>query len=124
MKHLLPLVFCASLLSEQTPATATQGAVASVHPLATDAGMAALAAGGNAIDAALATALTLGAVDAHNSGVGGGCFILLHSATGKITCIDGREMAPAAASRDMHRRSGNGPCRSESRHVCEGGQSG
>lgn len=57
--------------------------------------------GGNAVDAAIATALTLGVVDGHNSGIGGGCFIVVRSAKGEIECIDGREMAPAAASRDM-----------------------
>jgi gamma-glutamyltranspeptidase/glutathione hydrolase len=77
------------------------GAVASVHPLATEAGVNALKRGGNAVDAAIATALTLGVVDGHNSGIGGGCFILLRAADGNITCIDGREMAPAKAHRDM-----------------------
>jgi gamma-glutamyltranspeptidase/glutathione hydrolase len=78
-----------------------QGAVASVHPLATDAGVNALKKGGNAVDAAIATALTLGVVDGHNSGIGGGCFILIRAADGTITCLDGREMAPAKAHRDM-----------------------
>lgn len=78
-----------------------KGAVASVHPLATAAGVNALKKGGNAVDAAIATALTLGVVDGHNSGIGGGCFILVRAADGSVTCIDGREMAPAAAHRDM-----------------------
>ena len=77
------------------------GAVASVHPLATDAGVNALKKGGNAVDAAIATALTLGVVDGHNSGIGGGCFIMIRAADGTITCLDGREMAPAKAHRDM-----------------------
>lgn len=51
--------------------------VASVQPLATEAGVAAFEAGGNAIDAAVAAAVTLGVVDNHNSGLGGGCFILI-----------------------------------------------
>jgi gamma-glutamyltranspeptidase / glutathione hydrolase len=79
-----------------------KGAVASVNPLATQAGVDAMKAGGNAVDAAIATALTLGVVDAHNSGIGGGCFILIHSPDGSITCIDGREMGPAKAHRDMY----------------------
>jgi gamma-glutamyltranspeptidase/glutathione hydrolase len=77
-------------------------AVASVHPLATDAGLNAFKAGGNAVDAAIATALTLGVVDNHNSGLGGGCFILIRQPDGKILAIDGREMAPARATRDMY----------------------
>ena len=83
-------------------ATSTKGMVASVHPLATDAGVAALRKGGNAIDAAIAVGLTLGVVDAHNSGLGGGCFILIRRADGKIFAIDGRETAPAKATRDMY----------------------
>jgi gamma-glutamyltranspeptidase/glutathione hydrolase len=77
-------------------------AVASVHPLATDAGLNAFKSGGNAVDAAIATALTLGVVDNHNSGLGGGCFILIRQPDGKLLAIDGREKAPAAATRDMY----------------------
>ncbi|RXM20435.1 gamma-glutamyltransferase, partial [Citrobacter sp. AAK_AS5] len=62
--------------------------------------------GGNAVDAAVAAALTLGVVDGHNSGIGGGCFMLIRRADGSILAIDGREMAPAAASRDMYLRAG------------------
>ncbi len=80
--------------------------VASVHPLATDAGIAAYQHGGNAVDAAIATALTLGVVDNHNSGIGGGCFILIHDPDGNITAIDGRETAPMAATADMYLRDG------------------
>ena len=77
-------------------------AIATVHPLATQAGMQAFEKGGNAIDAAIAAGLTLGVVDGHNSGIGGGCFFVIHAADGTVTCIDGREMAPAKASRDMY----------------------
>ena len=87
-------------------ATSKQNMVASVHPLATDAGVAAFEQGGNAVDAAIATALTLGVVDGFNSGIGGGCFILIHRADGQVFAIDGREMAPGAASRDMYLRDG------------------
>ena len=68
--------------------------------------MTAFREGGNAIDAAVAAALTLGVVDSHNSGLGGGCFILVHLADGQLVAIDGREMAPAAATRDMFVRNG------------------
>jgi gamma-glutamyltranspeptidase/glutathione hydrolase len=80
--------------------------VASVNALATDAGLAAYVAGGNALDAAVATALTLGVVDNHNSGIGGGCFILIRRPDGQVLAIDGREVAPAAATRDMYLRDG------------------
>jgi gamma-glutamyltranspeptidase/glutathione hydrolase len=87
-------------------ATSAKAMVASVHPLATDAGLAALRSGGNAVDAAIAVALTLGVVDSHNSGLGGGCFILIRRADGKLVAIDGREAAPAKATRDMYLRDG------------------
>ena len=77
-------------------------AVATVNPYATQIAMGVVARGGNAIDAAIAAAFTLGVVDGHNSGIGGGCFILVRMANGKILAIDGREMAPAAATRDMY----------------------
>lgn len=83
-------------------ATAQKGMVATVHPLATDAGVNALKNGGNAVDAAIAACLTLGVVDNYNSGIGGGCFILIRKSNGEILAIDGREMAPAAAHRDMY----------------------
>jgi gamma-glutamyltranspeptidase/glutathione hydrolase len=71
--------------------------VATVHPLATDAAMEILHSGGNAIDAAIAAALVLGVVDGHNSGIGGGCLVLIRLADGRIRAIDGRETAGAAA---------------------------
>lgn len=79
-----------------------QGAVASVNPLATQAGLRAFAAGGNALDAALAVAFTLGVVDPHNSGIGGGCFILVRLADGRVLAIDGREMAPGGITREHY----------------------
>jgi gamma-glutamyltranspeptidase/glutathione hydrolase len=83
-----------------------RGVVATVQPVATEAGVAAFRRGGNAVDAAIAAAITLGVVDQHNSGLGGGCFILIRQANGKFLAIDGRETAPAAASRDMYLRDG------------------
>ncbi len=87
-------------------ATGERGIVATVHPLASQAGIDTLRAGGNAIDAAVAIALTLGVVDAHNSGLGGGCFLLIRRANGERLAIDGRETAPAAATRDLFVRNG------------------
>lgn len=80
----------------------TRGAVATVHPLATQAGMDVLAKGGNAVDAAVAAAVALGVVDGHNSGIGGGAFVLIRTADGKLLALDGRETAPAKAHRDMY----------------------
>lgn len=87
-------------------AVAPLSMVATVNPHATDAGVAALANGGNAVDAAVAAALTLGVVDGYNSGIGGGCLILIRKPDGEFLAIDGREMAPAAATRDMYLRDG------------------
>ena len=77
--------------------------VATVSPIATQAGIDAFRSGGNAVDAAIAAALTLGVVDGYNSGIGGGCFILIHTPDGKLYAIDGRETAPALAFRDFYR---------------------
>jgi gamma-glutamyltranspeptidase/glutathione hydrolase len=93
-----------SALSAQPSANSgrsTGSMVATVNPLATDAGLAALQAGGNAVDAAVAAGLMLSVVDGFNSGIGGGCFILIRKSTGEVIALDGREMAPAAAHRDM-----------------------
>lgn len=84
----------------------THGMVASAHPLATEAGVTLLKQGGNAIDAAVAVGLTLGVVEPQSSGIGGGCFMLIHLADGKNICVDGRETAPASATRDMFIRHG------------------
>ena len=87
-------------------ATGEHGMVATVHPLASRAAVETFEKGGNAIDAAVAAAVTLGVVDGHNSGLGGGCFVLIYRKDGEVIAIDGREMAPAAATRDMYLRDG------------------
>jgi gamma-glutamyltranspeptidase/glutathione hydrolase len=77
--------------------------IATGHPLATEAGVEILAAGGNAFDAAVAVSATLAVVEPHGSGLGGGGFWLLHeAATGRDVMIDGRERAPLAATRTMY----------------------
>lgn len=100
-------VGCSMALADAPAASGpVTGYAATVQPLATRAALAAFARGGNAVDAAVAAGLTLGVVDGHNSGIGGGCFILLRLADGRLICLDGRETAPAAASRDMFLRDG------------------
>jgi gamma-glutamyltranspeptidase/glutathione hydrolase len=84
------------------PLTATQGMVASDHALASEAGAAVLKAGGNAFDAAIATSLVLSVVRPQSTGIGGGGFMVLRTASGQAQVIDYREVAPAKASRDMY----------------------
>ena len=80
------------------------GAAVTVHPLATGAAAKTFKHGGNAVDAAIAAALTLGVVDGFNSGIGGGCFMLIRKPDGSFVAIDGRETAPLKANRDMYLR--------------------
>jgi len=93
-------------VSSSRTAVGQSHVAATVHPIATAAAMNAFKRGGNAFDAAVAAAFMLGVVDGHNSGIGGGCFVLARAADGRIIAIDGRETAPALASRDMFLRGG------------------
>jgi len=88
-----------SLASDHVPGKA---AIASAHPLASQAGMEVLSKGGNAFDAAVAVAATLAVVEPNASGFGAGGFFLIHRASdGLNSMIDAREKAPSAATRDM-----------------------
>jgi len=84
----------------QTPSGA---AIATAHPYATDAGVEILRSGGNAFDAAVAITAALAVVEPYGSGLGGGGFWLLHRAEdGRQTMVDGREVAPSSASKNMY----------------------
>jgi gamma-glutamyltranspeptidase/glutathione hydrolase len=72
------------------------GAAASVERIATQAAIDTLKKGGNAIDAAVAAAGVLGVTEPFSCGVGGGGFMVIRTAEGRVTTIDGRETAPAA----------------------------
>ena len=77
-------------------ANGTGGAVATVDPVATQVGIDVLRQGGNAADAAVATAAALGVTEPFSSGIGGGGFLVYYEAkTGKVSTLDGRETAPA-----------------------------
>jgi gamma-glutamyltranspeptidase/glutathione hydrolase len=93
-----------ALAQDETPATADHAMVVSVHHDATDAGVAILKQGGNAVDAAVATGFALAVVHPVAGNIGGGGFMLVHLAKGTKhdLFIDYRETAPAAASRDMY----------------------
>lgn len=79
-----------------------EAAVASAHPLATEAGLDVLEAGGNAYDAAVATAAVLGVVEPYSAGMGGGGFWVLQNTDGEAVVVDARETAPGEATPDMY----------------------
>ncbi|WP_370652142.1 gamma-glutamyltransferase [Phenylobacterium sp.] len=89
-----------------TPPTAspTQGQVmvTAANPLAVEAGLEVLRAGGSAVDAAVAVQAVLGLVEPQSSGLGGGAFLVHYDAeTGVVSAYNGRETAPAAATPNM-----------------------
>lgn len=80
---------------------AVNATVSAADPRAAEAGQEILRRGGSATDAAIAMMLTLNVVEPHNSGIGGGGFLMHHDGrTGVLESIDGRETAPAAARPD------------------------
>ena len=101
------------------PARAEQAGkamVVSESALASEAGLAILKQGGNAIDAATATALAVGVTNPASCGIGGGGFMLIYIAKeGKFYALDYRETAPHAASADMYYRDGQARTRNSRR---------
>lgn len=89
-------------LASTEPVHAQHGMVVSVHDLASQVGVEILQAGGNAVDAAVATGFALAVVHPSAGNIGGGGFMLIRMADGKAHFVDYREKAPAAASRDMY----------------------
>lgn len=85
-----------NLIRTDRSATGENGMVSSANVYASQAGLAVLEAGGNAIDAAIAVSYALGVVEPQSSGIGGGGFMLIHTAGGENAFIDFREVAPAA----------------------------
>ncbi|PHR50983.1 MAG: gamma-glutamyltransferase [Cycloclasticus sp.] len=120
IKKMKKILFFTSILfaitAYATPATQLhQQAVASAHPAATQAGLSVLNQGGNAFDAAIAVSAALAVVEPFGSGLGGGGFWLLHRQhDGKQVMIDGREVAPLAATRDMYLDSQGEPIKNAS----------
>ena len=84
------------------PVRAEHGMVVSTDAYASDVGVAILQAGGNAVDAAIATSLALAVVNPEAGNIGGGGFMLVRLADGHTAALDYRETAPQAASRDMY----------------------
>jgi gamma-glutamyltranspeptidase/glutathione hydrolase len=100
------LTICCLLVStvhaSMRPAHAQKAMVVSIHSLATDAGVEVMREGGNAIDAAVATGFALAVVHPQAGNIGGGGFMLIRLADGKLHFLDYREKAPAAATVDMY----------------------
>jgi gamma-glutamyltranspeptidase/glutathione hydrolase len=87
---------------QEQPVSARHGMVVTVHHLASDAGLAILREGGNAVDAAVATGFALAVVHPIAGNLGGGGFLLLRMHDGTSTFIDFREKAPLAATETMY----------------------
>lgn len=84
------------------PVYATNGMVVAQEPLAAEAGLKVLQDGGNAIDAAVATAFALAVTYPAAGNIGGGGFMTLRMADGRTAFLDFREKAPGKASHDMY----------------------
>jgi gamma-glutamyltranspeptidase/glutathione hydrolase len=84
------------------PVHAEHAIVVSVHELASKVGVEIMQAGGNAVDAAVATGFALAVVHPPAGNIGGGGFMLIRMADGKTHFLDYREKAPAAATRDLY----------------------
>ncbi len=90
-------------LASAAPPRPPAAAIASAHPLATQAGLQVLEAGGNAFDAAVTVAAVLGVAEPYSAGIGGGGFWLLRFGdTGRYLFVDARETAPGAATGNMY----------------------
>ena len=99
----------AALAAERAPGRA---AIASAHPLATEAGNEVLRQGGNAFDAAVAVSAALMVVEPSGSGfLGGGMYLLHRARDGRNVVIDAREVAPSKATRDMYLDAAGNPVR-------------
>lgn len=101
------VVLVGSILRPAGAAWAPHGMVAAEHVLASQAGVEILKHGGNAVDAAVGTAFAVCVVSPSSCGIGGGGFMLIYLARERrAMALDYREVAPAAASRDMFVRGG------------------
>ena len=105
---IVSIVFAPALTLAKTPvATGTGGAVATISEKASASAMSILNKGGNAVDAAVAAAATLGVTDPFSCGIGGGGFMLVYLAKDKrVITIDHRETAPASFSPSVFMENG------------------
>src|SRR5580692_6420128 len=98
----LALALLPAAQASSHPVHAQHAIVVSVHELASRAGSDIMQAGGNAIDAAVAAGFALAVVHPPAGNLGGGGFMLVRMADGKVHFIDYRETAPAAAEADLY----------------------
>ena len=96
------IFLCLIQYSHAEPEYAKNGMVVSASRLASDAGVNILKKGGNAIDAAVATGFTLAVTHPQAGNIGGGGFLVAHTAYGESFSLDFREMAPSMSHRDMY----------------------
>jgi len=99
---LLAVLLCRFGVASTQPVHAQHAMVVTVHQLASQVGVEILRAGGNAIDAAVATGFALAVVHSPAGNIGGGGFMLIRMADGRSRFLDYREKAPAAATRDLY----------------------
>ena len=106
----LPLRSSADITAGYVQPFAKHDMIAAANPLAAEAGLEMLRAGGSAVDAAIAVQMVLGLVEPESSGIGGGAFLLVYNPrTKQTTSFDGREVAPASARPDMFLAPGGKP---------------
>ncbi|MFM7396787.1 MAG: gamma-glutamyltransferase, partial [Gammaproteobacteria bacterium] len=87
--------------AKPNPGWRSGGMVAAANPLAVEAGVEILKAGGSAVDAAIAVQAVLGLVEPQSSGLGGGAFMVHYdAATGDVITYDGREVAPSGSTHE------------------------
>src|SRR5687768_8271240 len=109
-KRFFPLLLVVVLVTCKSPQwkapalglIADSGMVVSAHPLASKVGIEVLKAGGNAVDAAIATQFALAVVYPAAGNIGGGGFMVYRDNRGNVSTLDYREMAPAASTAEMY----------------------
>jgi gamma-glutamyltranspeptidase/glutathione hydrolase len=108
---LFPIILCAVCVCAAGPGTApdqdmglpsTTGLVVTTSSIASDAGAAVLNRGGNAVDAAVATAFALAVTHPSAGNIGGGGFMIVRNPSGKTVAFDYREKAPLGSRPDMY----------------------
>ena len=102
LPFLLCLVIAVPLNAARQPLRARHGMVVAMEAIAADVGVSVLETGGNAVDAAVAVGFAMAVTHPFAGNLGGGGYMLIRMADGRITFIDFRERAPEKASRNMY----------------------